>query len=103
MYQDIPTQVPGGEAHTALLKAAIEPDSFLDKIFDQDSLTVYCGHHQAVKDPAPGVKIAARTDDGIVEAWECGQVWGVQFHPEGLLPYLPEYKLLFDAFVERCK
>ncbi|MCR4909908.1 MAG: gamma-glutamyl-gamma-aminobutyrate hydrolase family protein [Bacteroidales bacterium] len=103
MYQDIPTQVPGGAAHTALLKAAIEPDSFIDKIFDQDSLTLYCGHHQAVKDLAPGVKVAARTDDGIVEAWECGQVWGVQFHPEGLLPYLPEYKLLFDAFVERCK
>ena len=103
MYQDIPAQVPGGAAHTALLKAAIEPDSFIDKIFDQDSLTLYCGHHQAVKDLALGVKVAARTDDGIVEAWECGQVWGVQFHPEGLLPYFPEYKKLFDAFVERCK
>ena len=33
MYQDIPVQVPGGAAHTALLKAATEPDSFLDKIF----------------------------------------------------------------------
>ena len=103
MYQDIPAQVPGGAAHTALLKAAIEPDSFLDKIFDQDSLTVYCGHHQAVKDLAPGVMIAARTPDGIVEAWECGQVWGVQFHPEGLIFYLPEYGALFKAFVERCK
>ena len=103
MYQDIPSQVPGGDAHTALLKAAIEPDSFLDKIFDQDSLTVYCGHHQAVRDPAPGVKIAARTPDGIIEAWECGQVWGIQFHAEGLIFYLPEYGALFKAFVERCK
>ena len=103
MYQDIPAQVPGGAAHTALLKAAIEPDSFLNKIFDQDSLTVYCGHHQAVKDPGAGVKFVARTDDGIVEAWECGQVWGVQFHAEGLIFYLPEYGALFKAFVERCK
>ena len=103
LYQDIPTQVPGGVAHTAVLKAAIEPDSFLDKIFDQDSLTVYCGHHQAVKDPAPGVTIAARTDDGLIESWECGQVWGVQFHPEGLIFYLPEYGALFEAFVQCCK
>ena len=103
LYQDIPTQIPGGAAHTAVLKAAIEPDTFLDRIFDQDSLTVYCGHHQAVKEPAPGVKSAARTPDGIVEAWECGQVWAVQFHPEGLINFLPEYGALFKAFVQRCK
>ena len=103
MYQDIPAQVPGGEGHKALLKIAVEPDSFLGKIFDRDSLTVYCIHHQAVKDPAKGTVIAARAEDGLTEAWELGPVWGVQFHPEGLLPYLPEYKKLFDAFVERCK
>jgi len=103
LYQDIPTQIPGGAAHTALLKAAIEPDSFLDKVFDQDSLTIYCGHHQAVKDPAPGVKVAARTNDGMIEAWEYGRVWGVQFHPEGLIKYLPEYGALFRAFVQRCE
>lgn len=103
MYQDIPVQFPGGESHKDLLKASILRGSFLDNIFEQDSLTIWCVHHQAVKDLAPGVKVAATTDDGLVEAWECGNIWGVQFHPEGLIEYLPEYGALFRAFTERCK
>ena len=103
MYQDIPVQFPGGESHKDLLKASIRKSSFLDNIFEQDTLTIWCGHHQAVKDLARGVKVAATTDDGLVEAWECGSIWGVQFHPEGLITYFPEYGALFEAFVKRCK
>ena len=38
-----------------------------------------------VKVPGEGVHVTARSDDGIVEAYEYGdQVVSFQFHPEGL-------------------
>jgi putative glutamine amidotransferase len=41
-------------------------------------------HHQAVKDLAPGFKVAARAKDGVIEAIEKeeGFVIGIQWHPE---------------------
>ena len=50
-----------------------------------DRLTVHCHHHQALRDVAPGLRIAARAGDGIVEAVESDDhrfVVGVQWHPE---------------------
>lgn len=86
LYQDIPSQVPqtighSGTTHTICL----ESDGFLAKLYGCDSLTVNSTHHQAVKDPALGVKIVARASDGIVEAWETPRITAVQFHPEALL------------------
>lgn len=46
---------------------------------------VWCHHHQAIADLAPGLQVSARADDGTVEAAEvCGQTFavGVQWHPE---------------------
>ncbi len=42
------------------------------------------GHHQAVRDVAPGLRLAAVADDGVVEAVEHVERWaiGVQWHPE---------------------
>jgi len=105
LYQDIPTQVPEAAAHAggAMMKLGFIEDTFLYDIFEDDSLVVYCGHHQALKDPASGLKVASKASDGIIEAWECGPVWGVQFHPEEFVLHDDKWKLLFDAFVERCK
>lgn len=47
--------------------------------------TVPCYHHQAVDRVADGLRVTARSDDGIVQALETeGEAWalGVQFHPE---------------------
>ena len=105
LYQDIPSQLPeavkhGGATHTI----GLEPGSVLAQLYGLDSLTVNSFHHQAVKDPAPGLKITARAADGIVEAYEAGQVLAVQFHPEKLLQagedrWIP----FFETFVERCR
>lgn len=46
---------------------------------------VWCHHHQAVADLAPGLRVTARADDATVEAAEVsGQTFavGVQWHPE---------------------
>ncbi len=50
-----------------------------------DRLCVHCHHHQALDRVAPGLVVAARADDGIVEAVESSAhrfVVGVQWHPE---------------------
>ena len=65
----------------------LEAESRLHKILGADSLMVNTFHHQAVKDPAPGIRIAARAADGVIEAWEWespsrSTLVCVQFHPE---------------------
>ena len=105
LYQDIPTQRPDAAAHTAgsILWIYLEEDSYLKNLLRVDSIRIYCAHHEAVKDPAPGMKIAARSGEGIIEAWECGTVWGLQVHSEGLLPYDDRWGALFREFVRRCE
>ncbi len=46
--------------------------------------TVYCGHHQAIAELGIDLRIAARGEDGCVEAvvHEFAPVTGVQWHPE---------------------
>ena len=86
LYQDIPSQLPDNIGHGgATHKIGLDKDGFLARIFGPDSLTVNSFHHQAVKDQAPGIRIAARAADGIVEAWETPQITAVQFHPEAML------------------
>ena len=104
LYQDIPTQAPSGIAHRQDTVSTvpthiiyIEKDSRLHALTGLDSAMVNSFHHQAVKDPAPGVKVVARASDGIAEAWEKGDIISVQFHPEALIKggdetFLPLFK-----------
>ena len=105
LYQDLPSQV--GEDHrqsepdgVPTHMIYIEAGSRLQEILGADSLMVNTFHHQAVKDPAPGIRVVARAPDGVIEAWEwngrqsAGSGTGpaglssrstlicVQFHPE---------------------
>lgn len=61
-------------------------------------------HHQAVKDVAPGFRIAAISTDGVIEAIEKEGdhfVVGVQWHPE-LMAREHEYMLnLFKSFISK--
>jgi putative glutamine amidotransferase len=63
-------------------------------------------HHQAVKDPAPGLVVSATATDGVVEAIEDLSkpfVVGVQWHPEGTWKSDVNSKRLFRAFVESAR
>ena len=84
LYQDIPAQVPETVGHSggATHKIGLEEGSVLARLFGPDSLEVNSYHHQAVKDPAPGIRVTARSADGIVEAFENEFITAVQFHPE---------------------
>lgn len=76
---------PDDQAHRIVLC----PDSFLAGLYADEAdadggIFVNSAHHQAVKAIAPGFRVAARSDDGLIEAIEHEQapVLGVQFHPE---------------------
>lgn len=58
----------------------------MNKILGKTEVFVNSFHHQGVKDVAPGFKLAATAQDGIVEAIEAypdRRIIGVQWHPEG--------------------
>ena len=106
LVQDIPTQVDtmikhsGGTRH----RIGVEKGSVLYALFGEDSLTVNSSHHQAVKDPAPSVRVTARANDGIIEAYEYGdRVIAFQFHPEGLARTDDAWLAPFRYFIRKVK
>ncbi len=109
LYQDIALQVSGSINHAQ--KAAksvsthtvtVTPGTSLAEIFKEKHVWVNGRHHQAIKDPAPGLVVSATAADGIIEAVEDLSkrfVVGVQWHPEGTWQNDPHSKRLFKAFV----
>ena len=103
LYQDIPSQIPRNVGHGggAMHKIGLAEGSVLEAIFGPDSLTVNSYHHQAVKVAAPGIRVTARSAEGVIEAYETTNVLAVQFHPEKLLQQGDEKWLaLFDYYVQ---
>lgn len=59
----------------------------LASIFGSEAIEISSAHHQAVQVLGEGLSVAARADDGVVEAVErAGDnlVIGVQWHPEAI-------------------
>jgi putative glutamine amidotransferase len=57
------------------------PGSVLRNAIGERAL-VASSHHQAVDSVAPGFRVAARADDGVIEAIEADGFIGVEWHPE---------------------
>ena len=105
LVQDIPTQVDTMINHSGTRhRIGVEKGSVLYALFGQDSLTVNSTHHQAVKTPAPGVRVTARADDGIIEAYEYGdQVIAFQFPPEGMARTAAAWLAPFQYFIQKVR
>lgn len=94
LFQDIEAQIPGAIGHRARMKTlapshsiALEPGSLLREVAGAAAIAVNSSHHQSVKDVGAGLRVTARSRDGVVEALEGTAdipsfVLGVQFHPE---------------------
>lgn len=96
IYQDLPSEFPGpvlqhsqdAPRDKATHEAALLPDTLLKALLKADSVRVNSFHHQAVNEPAPGLRVAAVSPDGVTEAVESSEYFpmiGVQWHPEALV------------------
>lgn len=92
LYQDIGTELPGDVTHqqrsswnSKAHECTVERHSMLHSIVGMDHFRINSFHHQAVEKVAPGLRVVARAEDGLVEAVEATEhrwVVGVQWHPE---------------------
>jgi putative glutamine amidotransferase len=92
LYQDLYDQYDTGVEHSQSAPwearthvVHVEPASRLCKLVECEDLTINSFHHQAIKDLAPGLRVVARAEDGIIEGVESLEhdwVVGVQWHPE---------------------
>lgn len=90
LYQDL-EDMPGAAAHrqqgeldfSTRHDVEIVPGTELHDIVGATLIQTNTGHHQGVKEIGSGLKVAARSVDGVVEALEGdGFLLGVQWHPE---------------------
>jgi putative glutamine amidotransferase len=113
LYQDLETQYPGSMRHMYLdlprsqlvHRILVEPGTLLAQLSGEREFWVNSIHHQAVKDPGQGVRIAARAEDGVVEAIEVPAqrfALALQCHPEEIYRQVPACARLFAAFVRAC-
>lgn len=122
LYQDLPSQHPSADAAdsskmllrhrqeepstTATQTVRIAEGSYLHKILGTDTLRVNSHHHQAVKNPAPGVTVTATASDGVVEAFEALEydIVATQFHPEAFAQFCKEpYIEIFRDLIRRAE
>lgn len=106
LVQDIPSEfevVHRDVNHSVTL----EPDSRLARIFGETEFEVNSFHHQAVRKVGRGLRIVARSPDGIVEATESTDpnrfLIGLQWHPEKMMPEDQRQAKVIKAFVEAAK
>lgn len=99
-HQSFPTRKTG--CHRIRLEAG----SRLGTIMDYAWLQVNSMHHQTVDKVGEGLVVAARSEDGFIEAVEMSAhpfCIGVQWHPEHMSQNDPVQQSLFDAFVAACR
>jgi putative glutamine amidotransferase len=107
LVQDIPSEVEGALEHKGSPGnrkrhvVEVAPESMLASILGTSSVGVNSGHHQSVREVGDGLRVVARSSDGVVEAVEDARhsfYLGVQWHPEEMLGE-ESAKRLFEAFV----
>ena len=112
LYQDIPAQLPhitirhsqpatADSAH----QADILPGTLLHSLVGADRVPVNSRHHQVVKDVAPGLRVSALSEDGLVEGLEFENGYpgiGTQWHPENLSKRREDMQSLFNWLVAKA-
>lgn len=114
IYQDLPSQWKEEfpVAHKQPFQYTIPShtidvvaDTLLADITGCKSLQVNSMHHQAVKDPAPGLRICGYAPNHLIEALDMPDypfLLGVQWHPEYLFPTDHAAAQIFQAFIAAC-
>jgi len=120
LWQDIPSQVPASYVKHRQSPTSgaygthsidIDKGSLLAEVLGKEHAVVNSFHHQAIKDVPKGLKVVARSADGIIEGVERSgklqgfddggaMILGVQFHPEVITNSgNPEFLPIFQKLV----
>jgi putative glutamine amidotransferase len=101
--RSLPHRDPAGQTHRHMV--LLEPGTRLEEIYGGIEVRVNSAHHQAVRQLGKGMRIAARSPDGVIEAieatcpdWFCV---GVQWHPEADTSSALDLQL-FECFAQAC-
>ena len=85
----------------------LEPQGFLARLAQGTELEVNSLHAQGVKRLGEGLRVEARSSDGLVEAFRVDGAstfaCGVQWHPEWKVLDNPFSRALFEAFGDACR
>lgn len=115
LVQDIPSQCQTnidhdeeGPRNSRSHEVAIEPGSLIARAVGVDRCAVNSFHHQSVKRVAEGMRVTARSPDGVIEGIESADrdwwVLGVQWHPEEMTDSAePWDRGLFRAFARKLE
>lgn len=99
----LPHRDPTGQAHRHL--ARIGAGTRLEEIYGPGEIRVNSAHHQAVRQPGKGLRVAATAPDGVIEAIETTEDdWfclGVQWHPEADTSTALDLQL-FESLIQAC-
>jgi putative glutamine amidotransferase len=112
LVQDIPSQCDTRISHdedtqrdSRTHEISVERGSLIAKAVGAEHLTVNSFHHQSVKRVADGMRVTARSPDGVIEGIESTSDWwvmGVQWHPEEMTDSPePWDRGLFKAFAQK--
>ena len=110
LYTHLPSQHPELSDHKLETWESRHPveitaDSRLATILGAGRLPVNSLHHQALRDAGRSLRVAALSEDGLIEAIESGAnerfEVGVQWHPEKMSDASSDR--LFRAFVDACR
>lgn len=94
------------EDNTAMTEHDVQimPGTKLAGIFGEGEIGIQSAHHQAADRLGDGLIVSAVAPDGIVEAIEFRDSWGIglQWHPEDSKANLAHVDMLFTAFAAQC-
>jgi putative glutamine amidotransferase len=99
------THRQGEAARVPTHEVKIEVDTALAEMLDVETLRVNSFHHQAIAELGTGLRAAAYTDDGLIEAIEGEDsewLFAVQWHAESLISQ-PRGAALFEALVAAAR
>lgn len=105
VVQHAPDKFPAGQDFV-LHDVDIDKGSKLASAMRVTSARVASFHHQGLDEIAKGLKVTARSADGLVEGLEHtgGGQWiiGVQWHPEDTAATDPHQQRLYDTLIQRA-
>lgn len=100
---DLPVEVQYADTH----EVQVEPGGLLQQLLGRERFRVNSLHGQGVKRLAPGLRVEARADDGLIEAFSVERGKGfslcVQWHPEWQAASNPVSMTLLQAFGQACR